>query len=51
MKSLASVVKIVQDSTGSVPFSHRSQSPAKTSGLPSALVMKYGCFFPAFPAH
>jgi hypothetical protein len=51
MNSFAAVVRMEQDSTGSGPFSHRSHSPAKTSGLLSTLVMKYGCFLPALPVH
>jgi hypothetical protein len=44
--SLASVVRMVQDSTASPSGGdHRSHNPANANSLPPFIRMKNGCFF------
>ena len=51
INSLASVVRIVQDSTGPPPFSQRSYSPARPNGRSFWRPTKYGYLRPLIFCH
>jgi hypothetical protein len=51
INSLASVVRIVQDSTGPPYLSHRSHSPARPKGRSPRRPTKYGCLRPLVRRH